>query len=703
MSRIPIPKARLDAGRATRAQSVEVGGLNGAVSRFGQTITQIGVDLENERSQRELAQFRIDATRRLAENRQTFERESDPDAIAGGFQPAVKAIGEELLSTISDRSRRDAQLTFEALSTPHTIAIGARENNLRSEARISLANDQRRTLVSAAAAAGDAETETANLDQYAATLEGMVARGDLEEAEAFDSIKEAQREAQGAYAIRLLTDDPQALLSQIDGDRFTALQAGERARLRARATSAVKSAAASAEAEAERQAKEAFVLAGRRLTDIASVASSDRVSTDEEFLQSDEAKAHPDYAKAVSAVALRVQKPGFAALTPEKMRTAIAAEKKRGISKNFEDNALQAMEATLAAAERAWADDPIAHAASVFSGRPGARLPEPMPEIGAASDQDIADWLVGRSAYGQSLTEAGYTEADAFFTKDERGQLSAAAAANQPPEQRARLAGLIARIMPGEAGVRAVREIGGDEMTVFTGSLLAMGGSPETAMAIFEGQDALAAGNVSLGKAVDRNAIVKGLMVEGGFTEAATPEMIGAIRQAADAIYASAGFGANPTEDPDDFAEAYSSALNQALGASRGRGGVQEVDVGATGQILLPPGLSADDVEAAFAKASDDLGVRERVRVGASRGLKVVEREPSYDIWRRASKTGGLPEMNGSLITPETLDEVVLRVRGNDLYSMQINRRGVFYDLTDSETGDAYTFSLARLAGEARP
>lgn len=703
MSLIPIPRAGLSAGRAAQAQPVQASRLGEAVASFGQTMAEVGTRLEADRKTRELARFRIDATERLAETRLAYESEADPDRIATGFTPDVDAMRDDMLGQISGAAREDARLAFDALVVPHKVAIGSRELTLRKDTRIQLAEQQRTGLVSAAAAAGDPETEGALLDQYADTLDSLMAQGDMTRAEAMASLEATRGEAQAAFAIRLLTDDPQALYNQIDSERFDGLPAAARARLRNSADTAIRADQARADAEVERAAREAEVTTGNRLTEIATIAGSDRLSADEAFLDTPEAQAHPDFPAAASAVALRTALPGFATLPPAEMRAQVEDERSRPIGQRYEGNVLNAMEATLKRAETAWRDDPIAHASEVFGARTNARLPAPMPALDGTADDDLAGWMKGRNAYGQSLSAAGYIDREAYFTKAERAQLAAAAGPDQPPERRARIASLIAGTFGPDRGVAAVREIGGDDMTVHAGSLVVSGGPADTALAIFEGQDALKAGNVNLGSSDARNLIVSEALATGGLGDVASPAMIATLRTAADAIYASTGFGADPSES--GFIDAYGTALSRAMGAAVNggdivSGGIQDVNVGATDDLILPPGVTADQVRGAFDVA--ERALRDWTFTGAGgRDAARAPQEPSLNIWTTVSEGGGAPFIGGKPITTDHLGNITIAVRGNDRYALQVIRRGVAYDITDSVTGDAYTFRMTDLIREA--
>lgn len=680
---INIPTAGVTAGRSASLATPEAGRLGEAVSGLGQSLRGIAEKQAQDRDRRAMSRLRIDAAKATGELRLELGQLTDPDQIADQTGPRFEALKSELTQATPDHLREDAGLAFDAMATPHTLALGERQLKLQKDSRLSLLDEHRAATVEGAGIAPDGDARQAAFVSYSETLQAAVAAGDMSEADAMKDLRGMMADAQTVAAERLLTDDPAKLVEVIDTNEYAGMDPGQRARYRRRATAIVaadqRRATAKAEAdqrraetEAMRLAREADQVNGARLSEITSIARDGRTSADEGLLTDPSIQGHPDYAEAQAAVALRDALPGFAVLTPDDMRAAIAAEKAKPVGRRYETNVLEEMQRTLAASEEAWAEDPISQAVKV-----GMNAPVAAPDFLTAQPEDLADFLGNRRTYGVSLQQAGYVEKAAFFSIDERKQIAAAVAPDQPVEARARLAFAFASTFGRDLGPDAIAEIGGDALFTHAGGLLAQGGAPEIAESILKGQDVIRSKAAILPPVADRQPIVSDLLGDLIADGSLSPAAERSIRGAADALFA-----ARLRDDPNlDLEDGYLQALQEAMGGTFEDGdlifgGVQEVLSSVT---FLPPGIDADGVEDALtfaAEASDD---KDEAK------------------WIAASLGGGGPRLGEAILGTDDLSALSLHSRGGDVFELHVRRYGQDYQVTDSKTGGIFTLNLRTL------
>lgn len=710
MPDIIVPRAGTSPGRAARAQGVASvapvppSALGAAAAEFGEAVAAFGEKLEQDRSDRELARFRIDATRRLGEIRNEYETTEDPDRIATEFPAMRDAARAELTDGLSARVRERAETIWDGIAVGHEIGLGRREMGLRQAARIKIAGEHRAAAVNAYVVAPNAEARAASLAAYAGTLDDMVAFGTIGTAERDEELRVAAADAQGALALRRLTDDPAGLAEAIDGPEFAAIKPDARARIRDRAIARVRSEEARAAAEADRARSEADRAADARLGEIGKIADAGRHSVDEAWLETPEAKARPGYAEAAAAVQLRDDMPEFATLPPAKMRELVEAERDRPVGASFETDRLKAMERVLKAQEAAWADDPIKEA-----GRLKEDSVPPAPDFAAADDQALATFFARRAQFGGSLVDQGYIKRPAFFRKEERAQLAAATAIDQPPERRARVAALIASSMAREDAVQAIAEIGADPVFTLAGMTVASGGSLQTAEDIFRGQDELKNKTVSLPPQKDRDAVAAGVFA--GLDIATYPAAFrGAAIEAANALYArdlaSQNIGGGISDYwSDENAAAYQKALQRALGATYDGGtlvlgGAQKVN-GET--VILPPDVSPQMILGGFDEAISRVQPFDLVRKqsGLQTTVERRGRAPDEGLWRRHSHFGGAPVWQGAPLSEGHTKQLRLRPLGGGLYGLTMQFNGEPRDVMDSDAGSIFVLRLSDFAREA--
>lgn len=664
MSGIIIPMAEITGGRAARVR-VEADETAGVVAEFGSRLGQIGEALETDRLERDMGRARIDITRRLGEKRLEFDSVGDPDAIDRGWQDTTAALRAEVLAGVDPRNADRAGMAFDELASSHALNLGARALDLRQGAyRVNL--DTQAQAVLANAAGMDPQTRAAELDLLTDSAAAAVTNGVMTPEQANAWLIEQRDNSNRAAALRALETDPEALIAGMDRGDYGDLDPVYAEGLRGRAGSAIKAEAARQSAESARATAERQTLIGDRLAVIAGNAWDKRVNAWEDELMSDpEVRAHPKFAEAQAAIALRDTLPEFAALPPGRQAELIAAERKRPISERYEDKVLEAMETRHAADKAAWEKDPIAQAAAL-----GLTPPPPLPDL-AGDPGEVAAALAARRGYGLSLVQTGYVGKPAYFSAEERAQLAAATGVDQDPAARARLAASLVAGFGPEAP-RALAEIGGDGVFAHMGGLASASRNPALAAEAFKGQQMIDQKLVELPDQAERRAWVDGafgdLFADDAMTE-------GRVIAAADAIYAARARGSEPEED------AYRAALNAALGAGvnadgDATGGVQRVR---RTETLLPLNVSAAQVETGL---------------GVAAAMFETEGADALAPWRAASVTGGAPTYAGQPLSADVLGAVRLRAVGNDVYELYVERRGQRFDVTDQSSGKPYAMRL---------
>ncbi len=654
---LTIPLAELAGGVAPRTR-VEAPQDGAMVADFGQRVARIGDALETDRLDREAVTARSRIQRDLGQLSLDMEGIGDPDALDQAWEERSSALRDDILGSVDPRNRARIETAYDEVADRHALRIGARAIEARNSAWRAGLDDQALAYVSGAAGS-DAATRQAGRDQLADSVAEGIRDGRLTAEQGADILRKAGQDGERAALMGRLDTDPDGALAGLEAGEYADADPlyVEGAKSVARAKIASREAAATA--EAERAAKERTREIGDRLHSVRDVARDGGVSTWEvEFLADPEVRAHPDYAEAEAAVALRTAMPQFALLPPADQRALIAAEEAKTVAEPWELRQRDAMRKGAEASAAKWASDPIAQAGALKLGVPA--LAEPSGDPG-----EFAKSLAARRGFGQSLKDRGYTEAPVFFSAEERAALAQAVAPGADPEARAGLAAAFVSAF-GKDAPRALAEIGGDGVFAHMGSLASAGGAPGLAAEAFRGQQAMADKLVALPSAAERREWADEALGDVLAGDAPTEARILA---AADAIYAAR---APRTGDPDR--DLYMAAVQAALGqqqTARGAasGGVKELRGAAT---LLPIGVTAEAVEDAL-----DAG-------------------DAADRLRAAGASGGEPLYAGQPLDGSTLGGLRLRAIGNDVYTLYVERRGRRFDVTDSASGRPYVLRMSR-------
>ena len=689
MSALTVPKAPISGGRAAQIRMED--NPNGAiVAQFGEKMRAVGASMENDRLSTEMGRAQVDMTKALGNLNLKYSQESDPDEIDKGWTSESAGLRKAILSRYDNKISDNVGLAFDELSARHSLSLGRRAIDLRSDRARAITTTYGETAVQQAAVS-DQGTRDAVMDQYSDMLDRNVAASYMTQEEALASARAFGSDMEGVAASRMLTDNPQGLLDGLEAGEYAALDAQKRETYRTRALAAVDSAAKAAATEAGRLAKQRNTEIGDQLHDIRDIARSGRNQANEvDFLSNPDVQAHPDFAEAEAAVILRDGKPGFSRLTVAEMNEQIASEKNRPVGEKFEVRVLDAMVSVRDAAIEGWRADPYTHAAEI-----GLKPAPALPDYTAADPQAIASAFANRRAYALSLVEAGYMEKPVFFSPSDKADLSALASVETDPEARATLAGSIVQGFGPEA-TAVFSELGGDPVFAHVGGLLASGGNPDLAQEIFTGQQAIVAKTVDMPSAAESRETVYS---EVSNLFAGQDAVQSSIMQATDALYA-ARIRSAENYDPDYSSKVYQQALHEVMGGTgkynknEARGGIQEVmDV----ETILPAGVRAKDVERAFETASLVVAPDEaEAPISSSLEAKPL----NVDAWQAASSSGGHPVVNGQPIANTDLDRIHLKAIGPDRYVMVYEARTGTFVVGDSSNGDAYYFSLTKFLTE---
>ena len=420
-------------------------------------------------------------------------------------------------------------------------------------------------------------------------------------------------------------------------------------------------------------------------------AAGDGMSASDEDLLSDPAvwEALPsEAAEAQAYVTLRDAFPEFFKLPPDVALEMARNVQDTPVQEGWEvDVASAAMDAAKAN-KIAWENDPIKRASEVMDTKP-----VPMPEYVPGQEGAIVDWLKGRQEYGYALRDQGYSDEPVFLSEEELKSFSELLGKDVDPAIRGGVAGIIVAGL-GVDAVSVFDALKVDTVTQYAGKMMAIGGNEQTAMLAMQGQSMIAQGLVDM---PSDKVFKSGMTPRMAQAFAGIPGSIdaqGEVLQFAAAIYASQAQGL-ATDSPEALAlmdESIQMALGQETNA-RGRktGGIQAT-LGF--DTLLPVGMSAEQVQSAFAKATSRLPHEGGGFLSgmANLGAALLGDTAEFDeaTWRAASGvdqgSGWEPMLNGKPLDPSLFgnDSVRLVASGGPFYRMEIITSGGPVNIEDA-------------------
>ncbi|MBR9840257.1 MAG: hypothetical protein GYB50_20540 [Rhodobacteraceae bacterium] len=686
MTRLTVPSAGISPGRAARAvpQPLPEGGAE--LAQFGQTMLAVGTQLENDRLDREMKRAQVDLTRDVNDLRLQVDQIGDPDAAEAAWTQGVSGLREQYQNgtnaagqpRVDPKNANDFGLMFDQLTNSVAYSVGRRTIDLRNAEReatwINYAHQAVRT-----GATADQGTVDVLLSQGNSQIDGLLAAGVIDAAEAERRRIGLQADISNAKAIRMVEEDPQGFIAQAEEGGFAGLEADTVARYQVTAKNNIEAREAAATREATKRADD-------RVTDIRDIARDDRISTDEAYLETDDAKASEYYGEARAAVALQREYASLKRMTPDQLMDIIDQEETQKVAKPYQTERLKLLNDLLDDHDTGYTDDPVGYA-----NKTGVASIEPIDWT--ADSTTLASELSRRSDIGTQLVDGGYTHTRRVLTEEEADALSDVLDVEAEPEERLRIAGVLAR----ELGGAELARLSDDPVLTHAGDFVAAGYPPGRALDMLRGQAAMDRDNVVMPPLKDRRGTsfqvldqVYADLPGGDALEART-------LAAADALYARRMGRVDPTAAIDE--DRYAQALHEALGGTgvygsgEAQGGIGEVS---GTPVILPKGISTTAAERAL----------ERIGLIADpdrpRAVEFSNEQLAKQLERASG--GQVPDIDGELPDARTLRELQIMAVGDDAY--------VFVRPSDdpadpptalmNRQGDLFTFSLRRLIREAR-
>ena len=681
MSDLIVPTAPNQGGRAAQIR-VSGESAGGAVAQFGQTLFNTGMKIRDEQDARELSQASIDMQMQLGQLRQEFNNVSDPTALNEGFPARIAQTRAELIGGLNERLQTRAGMAFDELANRHTLAIGARATELhQSTLRANL--EAARNVAIANAPGTDEDTRNSTVTTFSESVVDAVTTGALTPEQAGAAVESMTREQALTAANSRLVDDPAGLAESLRAGEYAGITGSQRPALLARAEAAAAKGAAQA-------AREADAIANNQLGLVITAANQGRIAANEiDILDTPEFRDNPKYGEALAAVQLRDARPEMAQMTPDQLREAIAEERSKTVANGYDNDRLQAMKNILKEAEKGWRDDPIARAQAV-----GLPAPAAPPDLATADEQTLVQFFANRASFAEGLVQDGYTDSPVFFSTEERDQITALTAPDQPPADRVKIAALLTAGF-GDSAHQALANLGADTVFSHMAGQLAGGGNPAVAEAAFKGQQAIAAGTVDLPSSAEARGLVydqyANLFQDIGGGEAMKKNLL----EVATAIWASTANGQDA--EGGQFNGDFKNALSAALGASinaRGEqtGGIQEIGNSPETTIrskgvdtLMPIGMTADEFNTAWGKSIEAFD---------------VEGTDATEVWRSASLTGDAPTFAARDLTADEVANLHFVAIGDGIYNVFYTAPAIWpatgntYQIEAGGTGSPYMLDM---------
>lgn len=704
MSELTVPRAPNIVGR-TATEQFEPPQTGAMVADFGNRMLQFGTVLETDRLDRQMSRLRVDMTKDLGDLRLQVEEIGDPEAAGAAWDQGIAQLRQTYQTGTDDRGRpridkknvENFGLAFDDLSNTHALALGGRFLALRQSQRAATYYEYSTVAGNQAAKADPATREKLYAD-FDEETDRQVAAGTMDPEKAAKTKLEFRQRTENAAAIELQAADPEGLVEALDGGEFANLDPETRARYGVSAQAEVDRRAVAEQKAAEAGAKEAAAQVDKDLGKLIDLSDhGGAIAVDQAFLARPDVQASPRYPEAQAALALRQEVPDLAFKTPAELDVLIATEKKRPITEPWDEKRLTVLEAQRARAADGWRTDGIAYARK-------SGLPVPaLPTFDPANPDAFADAIAARVTFGQGLKADGYTTDTLILDQDEQATIAKTLAGLTDPAAKAALAGaLTGAVLERKGNPGQIAALAADPVLSWVGGMQARGaGSPGLAAEILSGQQAMEAKNLILPPVADR---ISPTFEQLGTVFADIPggeRLQAGVTAAADALYAARIRRIDPTGAIDE--DLYRQALHEVqggtgtVGSANARGGLQEVNGRLT---LLDPGMRPEDFDGPI------MAMRAQMQYETN-GMTMPAEVKASQKWpasseaalQSASKSGGLPSINGEPLTADDLSGVSFVAVGPDKYVLVLDI-GNGVQATDSTTGEPYVFSLKRLMRE---
>ncbi|WP_422050138.1 hypothetical protein [Shimia sp.] len=695
---LTVPKSRRGAGQvaAPRLENVSAGA---DIAQFGRALTGIGQRVEADILGRERQRLNVDMMKDLNDLRLEVSQIGDPDQAeaiwasrSGELRKSYfEGTNEDGSPRVSAQNAEALRLTFDELSNRHAFAVGRQVIQGRhAQHRANLMQFEHEAVRQAEFA--DPQMRSTFIGQYAELVQSQVESGVFDAAVGQQMVADFAGSWDKAYSISLVDTDPQAFLDMSSAGTLSGLDGELQSRLRVQARSNIDRAAAANDRAAEAARKTAEKATADRLTDIRDVLSAGMTSNDLAYLETDEAKNSPDYARTMATVSLAQEQPTLAQMAPAQIDALIAAEKSRPVQKKYQTERLGELERIKGEVSRGYEQDPVAYAA-----RAGLYVPE-LPDFDPSDLVAFARGLQGRVQMAEEMEELGYVKEGRFFSDAEQDALSEVIDSARDPGDRLALAKSLALAFGSGTGAN-VGQVSDDPLFSWTANLISQGAPEATAMAILSGQTKIDQKSVVVPGRKDA-AVLFHEETNGAFAD--LPGLTDQILGSAIALYAQE----NPADDAGEIDDdKFNSAIQRALGGSDGVGGLIEISsMGDDHHIPLPARLQHEVLEDTLDRVGSAL--RRNWDPRQPRGQRLLA--PDLSGLQGASLSGLAPDL-GDVESENFAPSDVWRDlqiaplwpdgQPSDRYVLYRMRNGQPIFVKDTE-GKTFTMSLNRLVEE---
>lgn len=692
---LTVPKAGSVAGRAA-APRFENHSAGGDVAQLGRVMTSIGQRVEADILGRERQRLNVDMMKDLNDLRLEISQIGDPDQAATAWDTRAAELRKSYFESgdedgtprVSAKNSEAMGLAFDELSNRHSFSVGRQVIEGRhSQHRANLMKFEHEA-VRQAEFAGP-EMRSTYIGQYTDHIHNLVASGVVDAAAGQKMITDFSGSWDKAYAIGLVDTDPQSFLDMSSSGNLPGLDGELQARLRVQARSNIEQASSAADRALVAEKKKADKALADRFADIRDVVASGMQSADLDLLSTEEAKAHPDYAKTMASVSLAQEQPDLARMTPGQIDALIAGEKSRPVKKAHQTERLEELERLKSEFTRGYEQDPVAYAAQA-----GLYVPD-LPDFDPSNPVAFARGLQARVQMAAEMEEEGYLKEGRFFSDAERDAIDELVDSDQDPKSRLALAKSVALALGSSTGMSASK-ISDDPTFSWSTSLLAQGAPERTAYDILAGQTKLDKNTVV---APNRNDAKVLFHEETDQIFNDLPGLTDQVLGSAIAIYAEG----NPIDDSGEIDDKkFASAVQRALGGSEGVGGFDEITaIGDRHTIPLPARVDHKVLDKTLDQVRHSL--KKNWDASRPKGSRWVD--PNLSILEGASLTGAAPNLGdpkSERYAPDDIwDDLQLAPvwpdgQPADRYALYRVRNGHKIFVRDTD-GNTFTMSLGRL------
>lgn len=687
---LTVPTAGNIAGRSASIQ-IATPDTGAVVSEFGQKLTQIAGGWKAQQDDYATKKAMLGITRDLGQARLEAEQSGNMAEAGALFDQRTAEIRAKYMpvdadgnSTLTEAQQQQLDLSLTDLTGKHQLALSEKAVNwTRSEADANWLSA--RDDITVAATSADPDTFGALVKLGEDAIDARLHRGLIDPARAEADKQALRQDVYKGRANALIDTDPQAFLDQAKDGTFDALGGELLSSRTAVAQNEVVRRQKEADTAITQAAKERSDAIGRRLTDMTSIFQDGRSAPDEaDLMANPEVQAHPDYAKAQAAQALRNEYPAIRQMTPAELNATIATEEARPITKPWENERLATLKTWRDQMAEKWNTSPTEAATAA-----GMKLPE-LPDLDPANPSDFATGIARRLSFDSSLSDANYTQTPAIFLPAERDKLKAVLDPKADPEARLALAAAIAS-GAGKKFDRVTASLEADPVFNRATRIMATTGDRSLASTILRGQQKIALKSVLLPTEKTQTQIFEAVTAGALSGNAATKSEL---RATTEAIFADSAEGLDPIEDAGKIEDLYTQAAQRAMGAtpdSTGAltiGGVQEIN---GMQVSLPSGVAKSDVQKTWGQIERSLSINDFSEGGAQFGKPLP-------YFSKASLYGGMPDLGKD---PSALFSMLVpkRIGESDVYELTYMANGRSYAVRQTD-GNGYRFRMSALLSQ---